>query len=128
MADSLALEFAEGSVTVSREGAEGACDVGRDLVIFETHFPLFPVVPGLLVVDLMLDLAARVVSARGEGSGRLVSVTGVRFLGFVRPGQRVACAVELVATDGDVALRGVARVGERVVVRVRDMRFRSRPG
>ncbi|MGH9534004.1 MAG: 3-hydroxyacyl-ACP dehydratase FabZ family protein [Terriglobales bacterium] len=89
---------------------------------FADHFPGFPVVPGVLLVEAMAQLAGRLIAytVRAE-SGEVVlpvllGVSQARFRRFVRPGDRVVIRAELVGlTDGGGRCKAEARVEEQLV-------------
>lgn len=91
--------------------------------IFATHFPRFPVLPGVLILDDLARLAALVLAAGGPPERwRLVGVTRARFRRYVRPGDVVELNVEVQPGDGDrhshPVLRGAVRVGDVTVTTV----------
>ncbi len=84
---------------------------------FADHFPGFPVVPGVLLVEAMAQLAGRLITytVRAE-TGEVVlpvllGVSNAKFRRFVRPGDTVVVRVELTAmTDGAGRCKGTAQV------------------
>jgi 3-hydroxyacyl-[acyl-carrier-protein] dehydratase len=89
---------------------------------FADHFPAFPVVPGVLIVEAMAQLSGRLVaySVRAE-SGEVVlpvllTIQQARFRRFVRPGDAVTIRSDLLQlTDGAGRCKAEARVGEQLV-------------
>ena len=74
---------------------------------FQGHFPAYPVMPGVLIVEAMAQTAAvLVVSTFGsESEGKLVyfmSIDGVRFRRPVVPGDRLELHVEKVQSRANV--------------------------
>lgn len=67
------------------------------------HFPTFPVLPGVLMVEAMVQ-ACRALSQRLGCESRLVlgSARAVKFGSFVAPGDRLEVAVSLSKRTGDV--------------------------
>jgi 3-hydroxyacyl-[acyl-carrier-protein] dehydratase len=89
---------------------------------FEGHFPHYPVMPGVLVIEAMAQLAGLLTLlsgvARTDGS-QLVLFAGIdeaRFKRQVMPGDRLAMQVDLVrAIRGVGRFRATARVETEVV-------------
>ncbi|RCK81279.1 MAG: 3-hydroxyacyl-[acyl-carrier-protein] dehydratase, FabZ form [Candidatus Ozemobacter sibiricus] len=78
---------------------------------FATHFPGFPVVPGVVLIEAMAQLAGLLVETTPEGKDRkalLSIVDRVKFKKMVRPGDRVDLAADLVLIDEEGARVEVA--------------------
>ena len=102
--------------------AEGHKHIAQDEDYFRDHFPGYPVVPGVLLLESLAQLGGRLVEAsERETSGRRVlpmlgKVENAKFLRSVRPGDRLDLAVDLVGISGDAArVTGVATVAGRKV-------------
>ncbi len=100
--------------------AEGHKHFGPDEDFFRDHFPGYPLVPGVLVLESLAQLGGRLVEASvRETTGRrtlpvLAKVDRAKFVRPVRPGDRLDLAVELGGISGDAArVSGVASVGGR---------------
>lgn len=66
------------------------------------HFPSFPVLPGVMMVEAMVQAARRLLNAQTEGTRWvLAEVRNVRYGNMVRPGQQLRVSVERTKTDGD---------------------------
>lgn len=82
------------------------------------HFPQYPVMPGMLIIEGMIQLASWLIAASTEFRQRAV-IAGVRtakFTRIVRPGEQLLLEVTIAAMDGEAAdVKGVARVGEKRV-------------
>lgn len=100
--------------------AEGHKLIAPDEEYFRDHFPGYPLVPGVLVLESLAQLGGRLVEASvGRAAGRrvlpmLAKVEQAKFLRPVRPGDRLDLTIELLALGDDAArVRGVARVDGR---------------
>ena len=98
--------------------AEGHKLIAHDEDYFRDHFPGYPLVPGVLVLESLAQLGGRLVEASvREASGRrvlpmLAKFEHAKLVRQVRPGDRLDLAVEIVALGDDAArVTGVARVG-----------------
>lgn len=72
------------------------------------HFPGFPVLPGVFMVEAMVQAAREVLTVRGQPRFVLGGVKALRYGSFVRPGEalRVEVQVDKVLEDGSVSFRG----------------------
>ncbi|HEY7904956.1 MAG TPA: 3-hydroxyacyl-ACP dehydratase FabZ [Casimicrobiaceae bacterium] len=104
------------------EWIRGVKNVSVNEPYFQGHFPHYPVMPGVLVIEAMAQLAGLLTIlsgvARGDGS-QLVLFAGIdaaRFKRQVMPGDRLLMQVDLVrAIRGVGRFRAEARVGDGVV-------------
>ena len=87
---------------------------------FVGHFPDFPIMPGVLIVEAMAQTsAALVVKTLGEDAkGKLVyfmSIDEARFRKPVVPGDQLLIEVEVQKARGNIwKFKGTARVGDTV--------------
>ena len=87
---------------------------------FQGHFPDYPVMPGVLIVEALAQTGAVLMSKSLDVDTRgktifFVSLDNCRFRAPVRPGDMLRLCVEVVRARGDLfKFRGVAKVGERV--------------
>jgi 3-hydroxymyristoyl/3-hydroxydecanoyl-(acyl carrier protein) dehydratase len=61
------------------------------------HFPSFPVLPGVLMIETLVQAARRLLEMRGvPGAGRMVlgSARAIKYGRFVRPGEGLRAEVE----------------------------------
>ncbi len=100
--------------------AEGHKCVASDEEYFRDHFPGYPLVPGVLVLESLAQLGGRLIEASvREMTGRrvlpvLAKVDRARCTRPVRPADRLDLTARLVGVTGDAArVAGVARVDGR---------------
>jgi UDP-N-acetylglucosamine acyltransferase len=103
-------------------------DPGRRLVavknvtvnedFFQGHFPGTPVMPGVLMIETLAQVATLLLfsSNQSEGSAKLRGVENAKFRRQVVPGDRVRLEVTLGKRRGPIArASGIAYVGEHIV-------------
>ena len=109
-------------VSVGDGRATGARNVTNTLGFLDSHFPRFPVMPGVLILGSLGRLAGALLAEQPGGAWTLRSASRVGFRHFVRPGDRLELTVELVGLQGGRAtLKGDATVGGTLVVRARQL-------
>ncbi len=76
------------------------------------HFPTFPVLPGVMMVETMVQAARRMLAARGDPRLVLGEVKTLKFGSFVRPGEALEVEVTLSKElgGGEFLCRGTGRV------------------
>gem|GEM_PF-2337850 len=81
------------------EGREGCCRVffSREEPVFSGHFPEFPVMPGVLLLDLLINLGARIRGITPEKIF-LKELKKVRFRQQVRPGDQIELEARVTET------------------------------
>ena len=88
---------------------------------FQGHFPDYPVMPGVLIVEALAQTGAVLMSKSLEVdvAGKTIlfmSLDNCRFRAPVRPGDVLRLHVEVLRARGDIfKFRGRALVGEKVV-------------
>lgn len=86
----------------------------------QDHFPAFPVLPGVLMLEALTQSAAWLVRLAQDFSRSVVllkKAQNVRYAHFVAPGNILRCEVDVVALDGETAkFTGVGFVGDRKAV------------
>ncbi len=99
--------------------AVGLKNVSQNEPFFQGHFPDYPVMPGVLIIEAMAQVGAVGVMAGGEHRERLAlfaGIDGVRFRRQVVPGDALRMEVEITRLKSKVG-RGKGRAtveGERV--------------
>jgi 3-hydroxyacyl-[acyl-carrier-protein] dehydratase len=86
------------------------------------HFPTFPVLPGVLMLEAMVQAARRLLERADVGDGPWVvaQVRNVRYGNMVRPGQRLTVTVERTNSDGDRhSFTGTGEVDDEMAVQGR---------
>ena len=76
------------------------------------HFPTFPVMPGVLMIETMVQAARRMLGDRGDARLVLGEVKALKFGSMVRPGGTLEVEVTLLKSleDGSYACKGIGRV------------------
>ncbi len=98
--------------------AVGLKNVTYNEPFFQGHFPGYPVMPGVLIVEAMAQVTGVALLSQEEYKGRLgffAGIDGVRFREQVRPGDCLRIEVELLRVRGQMAkARGAATVEGKV--------------
>jgi 3-hydroxyacyl-[acyl-carrier-protein] dehydratase len=98
------IEQTQGRIVVLKQ-------VSRAEEYLADHFPGFAVLPGVLMLEAMVQAARRLLQdAGGKGPMVLGEVSGFRFGAMVRPGAAILVEVsaEPAGAGGEVACRGAA--------------------
>ena len=100
--------------------AVGIKNVTINEPFFPGHFPDYPVMPGVLIVEALAQVGAVAVLAQPEYAGRLAFFAGidkVRFKRQVRPGEQLRLEIELVSMKMGIG-KGEAQafVGDELAV------------
>jgi 3-hydroxyacyl-[acyl-carrier-protein] dehydratase len=110
-------------VRVEEDEAEAIRNVPNTLAIFDTHFPRFHVLPGVLMLGSLGELCGELLEQRTGKRWRLRGADRVGFRNFVQPGDQLVLTVKLKDLgDGEATLTGEASVGDKLVLRARKLR------
>jgi len=102
---------------VPEQKAVGIKNVTMNEPFFQGHFPGNPVMPGVLIVEAMAQVAGVLAFKSGmEGTGVLfLSIEKVKFRKPITPGDQIKFEVQVVHRRGGVwRFSGIAKVDEKV--------------
>jgi 3-hydroxyacyl-[acyl-carrier-protein] dehydratase len=106
------LEVEEGTKAV------GIKNVTGDEDFFKGHFPGYPVMPGVLIVEALAQVGAVAMLIKEENRGKLAFFAGIdkcRFKRQVKPGDQLHLEVEIVRIKGPIGKgKGIAKVNGEV--------------
>jgi 3-hydroxyacyl-[acyl-carrier-protein] dehydratase len=112
-------------VSADGDTATAIRNVPNTLAIFDSHFPRFPVLPGVLILGSIGALAAHLLEQQTGRRWRLAGAGNVGFRHFVQPGDQMEITVELKErTDDGAVLTGQASVDGKLVTRARQLRMK----
>jgi 3-hydroxyacyl-[acyl-carrier-protein] dehydratase len=76
------------------------------------HFPTFPILPGVFMLEAMVQAARALLAPRGDGRLVLGEVCALKYGAMVRPGQllRVRVRLDEALDDGGFRCRGAGTV------------------
>jgi 3-hydroxyacyl-[acyl-carrier-protein] dehydratase len=107
------LEIEEGKRAV------GIKNVTGNEEFFNGHFPNYPVMPGVLIVEALAQVGAVAMLKKEENRGRLAFFTGIdncRFKKQVKPGDQLRLEVEIIRAKGPIGKgKGIATVNGELV-------------
>ncbi len=108
-------------ITELEEGqkAVGIKNVTVNEPFFQGHFPEYPVMPGVLIVEALAQVGAVAMLVKEENKGKLAFFTGIdnfRFKEQVKPGDTLTLTVEVTKIKGPMGKgKATARVGDKLV-------------
>lgn len=90
--------------------------------LFQGHFPHFPVLPGVLYIEMMAQASvmvfASVHDARAQELGVLANVNNIKFLQMATPGDQLIIDVQLEGRFGTLAkFKGSITCADQVMAR-----------
>lgn len=100
--------------------AVGIKNVTMNEPFFQGHFPDYPVMPGVLIIEALAQVGAVAVLSMEENKGKIALFAGIdklRMRRQVKPGDTLTLELELTRLRGSIGKgKGVAKVGEEVAV------------
>jgi 3-hydroxyacyl-[acyl-carrier-protein] dehydratase len=103
---------------VPGESIEARMSLPSGEELFQDHFPGFPVVPGVLLTEMMAQAAGKCLNAQRlpRGNAMLIEIRSARFRSWVRPGESIALHAAIEKNQPDfAAARCHAQVAGRKV-------------
>lgn len=106
------------------KGAKALRNVPTTLAIFDTHFPRKPVLPGVLIIGSIGELAGMLLREQTGRAWKLGGLSRVSFRHFVQPGDQMEISVD-VKDVGDTAaiLTASVKVDGKAVTTIRQVRM-----
>ncbi|SFM19809.1 3-hydroxyacyl-ACP dehydratase FabZ [Salibacterium qingdaonense] len=108
-------------ITELQEGerAVGFKNVSANEEFFNGHFPDYPVMPGVLIIEALAQTGAVAILKKEENQGKLAFFAGVencRFKSQVKPGDQLVLETEITRLRGKIGKgKGTAKVDDTVV-------------
>ncbi len=102
--------------------AIGIKNVSGNEPYFQGHFPGYPVMPGVLIIEALAQVGAVAILMMPESKGKLAlfaGIDGARFRRQVIPGDQLRLEVEIIKIRGPIGKgKGVATVDGKVAAEV----------
>lgn len=98
--------------------AVGIKNVTINEPFFNGHYPDYPVMPGVLIVEALAQVGGVAMMKKEEYKGKLPLFAGIdkcRFKRQVRPGDQLKLEVEMIAQRGPIGkAKGIAKVDDEI--------------
>ncbi|KPN97140.1 3-hydroxyacyl-ACP dehydratase FabZ [Lysinibacillus sp. ZYM-1] len=99
--------------------AVGLKNVTINEEFFNGHFPQYPVMPGVLIVEALAQVSAVIMLTKAGNEGRLGLLAGIdqcRFKKQVKPGDQLRLEVDITRVKGSIGKgKGIATVDGELV-------------
>jgi 3-hydroxyacyl-[acyl-carrier-protein] dehydratase len=100
-------------------GAVGLKNISAGEIVFQGHFPGYPIFPGVLIVEALAQVGAVAILSLDENKGKIAlfgGIDGFRFREGVYPGDVLRLEVEVTKRRGPIG-KGSAKatVGDKTV-------------
>jgi len=106
------------------KGAKALRNVPTTLAIFDTHFPRKPVLPGVLIIGSIGELAGALLREQTGRAWKLGGLSRVSFRHFVQPGDQMEIAVDVKDVgDATATLTASVKVDGKAVTTIRQVRM-----
>jgi 3-hydroxyacyl-[acyl-carrier-protein] dehydratase len=111
-------------LSIEHDRATALRNVPNTLAIFDSHFPLQPVLPGVLVLGSMGELARILLMQQTGHQWRLAGAERVRYRHFIQPGDQMEIEVQMKElSDGLAVLGAKVKVEGRLVTSAGSLRL-----
>jgi 3-hydroxyacyl-[acyl-carrier-protein] dehydratase len=111
-------------VTCDSGSIEVACPITADEPYLAGHYPAFPVLPGVFLIEVAVDAVRELLHRRDGTAAWLTGAPSVRFHKPLHPGDTLRVRCELATADGpasgdgsEQAVRAICRNGHDLAAR-----------
>jgi UDP-3-O-[3-hydroxymyristoyl] N-acetylglucosamine deacetylase/3-hydroxyacyl-[acyl-carrier-protein] dehydratase len=105
-------------IDIENQKVVGLKNVTMNEPFFQGHFPKMPIMPGVLQVEAMAQVASILMLYKGDNAGKLglfLSIDKVKFRRPVIPGDQLIIEVEMLKSRGSICrAKGQVKVGDEL--------------
>ena len=105
-------------IDLEKDKVVGLKNVTMNEPFFQGHFPKMPIMPGVLQVEAMAQVASILMLYKGDNAGKLglfLSIDKVKFRRPVVPGDQLVIEVEMLKSRGNICrAKGQVKVGDEL--------------